>query len=243
MVRTLGLPAALGLIAVAMLGACARPTGDFGRAESYPWEDSVPIGVTAISGFNLTDQERDMRNRVWRYLESPQPYERLAGASDNGRAKIEVARYYAWLRKQPFGSSPARFTRLAQDIDTDLATLPATFASICAVNEIDRRRGVAFNGVSGLDSAVARDAAGRQVENRAIVRDFVAAFDRRYESYAYALNHLLVETPHEEAIAANEALTRMATYADAAEGGEFCNGPTASSRTPDPSIRSRFEAS
>ena len=60
--------------------ACSttRPVGDFGRAEESVLHDTVMPAVgelkteyidkRPVSTFNQTDQEREMHDRVWRYL-------------------------------------------------------------------------------------------------------------------------------------------------------------------------------
>ena len=52
----------------------------------------------------------------------------------------------------------------------------------------------------------------------------VAAVGNRYDSYSYALDHLLVETPHREAIGVNGALSDLAVWVEAAQRGDFCSG-------------------
>lgn len=231
-----------------MLGACARPVGDLGRYEKQPWNDLPPVTGTPAAKFNLTDQEREMRDRISRYLEAPQPYDLIDEVKTamkrldrSTKADDRTDRYYLWLHKQTYVSSRARFGRLGADIEADIETMPVTFASICAVQEIDRRRGVAFNSVVGLGDDVGQEAAARRAENDALIESFAEALSDRYDSYSYALDHLLVETPHEDAVAANEALTRLAMLADAADRRDFCDRLLAVSRIPEPSIRSRYD--
>jgi hypothetical protein len=63
------------LILLLTLAGCARPTGDFGRAEHNVLHDEVmpAIGKARAKGsdFNLADQEVEMRDRIWRYLVAP----------------------------------------------------------------------------------------------------------------------------------------------------------------------------
>jgi hypothetical protein len=118
--------------------------------------------------------------------------------------------------------------------------LPATFASICEVVELDRRRGVAFNSMAGLSDEVAANAAKRQAENRATIDWFVRSLRYRFSSYSYALDNLLVETPHEEAVSANARLNEMAVYTEAAERADFCDLPAGRGGTETRPITSRY---
>ena len=72
--------AALALVALAVT-ACGRPTGDFGRAEpSFLHDTLLPAAgkLTAeyvrkepVSGFPLTDDEIELRNRAWAFVRAP----------------------------------------------------------------------------------------------------------------------------------------------------------------------------
>jgi hypothetical protein len=51
---------------------------------------------------------------------------------------------------------------------------------------------------------------------------FTGAIRYRYEAYNYALDHLLVETPHVEAIEADNHIAELQLYVEQAERGDFC---------------------
>ncbi len=148
--------------------------------------------------------------------------------------------YYAWLHSTRFQSSRVRYSRIGEDAVADIGMMPSAFASICAVIEIDRQRGIASNSIAGLEDEVSINAAARHEENRAVIGWFVRAVGNRYESYNYALDHLLVETPHEEAIGVNGALSELAIYVEAAERGDFCSGGVSSHGRGEVAIRSRM---
>ena len=75
--------------------------------------------------------------------------------------------------------------------------------------------------VEHLEDAVAINAAKRHDENLAVIGWFARSVSYRYESYSYALDHLLVETPHEEAIGVNTRLSELAVWVEAALRGDF----------------------
>jgi hypothetical protein len=231
------------VVTLALCG-CARPAGDFGRAGPDPLHDTVMpfagklrAGVAGepVSDFNLSDEEREMRDRIWRYLVAPHAFDwfeasivelqrtRLLPVS--GKSLIRADRYYDWLHRQSFASSRTRYNRIADDVTVDIEMMPSAFAAICAVLEGDRRRGVAASGIAGLDERAKANAAARQAENETQISWFAAAVANRFDSYSYALDHLLVETPHEQAVRVNGLLSTLDGYVEAAQRGDFCTDP------------------
>jgi hypothetical protein len=226
--------------------------GDLGRAEPNVLHDEVmpAIGNALSSGsdFNLADQEIEMRDRVWRYLVAPHAYDWFGDVTVEfqrthivpiGNRPLKTRRYYDWLHGTRFASSRVRYTRIEEDVVADLGMMPAAFASVCAVLEIDRQRGIASNQLTGLEDRVAVDAMKRQAENQAVIGWFARSVIYRYESYSYALDHLLVETPHEEAIAVNARLSELAVWVDATRRGDFCGDIGARRRQGETAIRAR----
>lgn len=232
----LPLLAAIPIILALTLTACARPVGDLGRAERNVLNDELmpALGnrISKGSTFNLADQEIEMRDRVWRYLVAPHAYDWFGDiAVEFQRTRIapisskpmSTSKYYGWLKNERFASSRVRYTRLAEDAIADLGMMPSAFALICAVIDLDRQRGIASNQLVDLEDTVAANAALRHAENRAVIDWFTRSVRNRSDSYSYALDRLLVETPHEEAIGANGQLSDLAIYVEAAERGDFCS--------------------
>jgi hypothetical protein len=235
------------------LAACARPVGDFGRAQSSVLHDDImpAIGNARAQGstFNMADQEVEMRDRIWRYLVAPHAYDWFGDiAVEYQRTRIlpmsnkplKSRRYYDWLHSERFASSRVRYSRVGEDAIADIGMVPPTFAAICAVIELDRQRGVAWNSIDGLEEQVGIDAAKRHAENRDAIDWFVRSLRYRYESYNYALEHLLVETPHEEAVELNATLNVLAVLVEAAERGDFCSDPDAGGKHGRDAITSRY---
>ena len=231
--------------------------GDFGRAEPDLIHDGAASAIRAWrdlkepgSVFNLTDEEQEMRDGVWRYLVAPQAYDWFGGAvAELTRIGFQPAkfkapshdRYYLWLHGTSFASSKVRYSRLGDDIQADLGTLPAAFASICAVEGIDRQRAIAAHGINGLEDKMRDGAAAQQAENRAVIGWFSAALAARYDAYSYALDHLLVETPHDGAIAVDGELSDLQVFLEAAESDEYCTAATdQSAHRSQSSIGSRY---
>ncbi|WP_404405539.1 hypothetical protein [Pelagibacterium halotolerans] len=222
------------------LAACARPVGDFGRARPSVLHDDIMPEIgdglasargEPVSDFNLTDQEREMHNRVWRFLVAPHTRDwfydtavelqrtRISGATDT---QFSADRYYHDLRTTEYASSAVRYRTVANDITLDIATLPATFQSICAVIEIDRQRAIAVANVTLAAPDARAEVAARKWENDQRIAWFTRALDYRFDSYSTALERLLVETPDPEARTVDTLLAQMEIFVRRAQAGDFC---------------------
>ena len=217
----------------------AHEIGDFGRAKPGVLNDQIipeldrwgrRAAGQPVSSFNVTDQEREMHDRVYRFLIARHvkdwafDYEQVVMVASlfSTRAGRDDL-YYHWLSREPYASSRVRFNTMADDAGADLLTLPTTFKSICAVIEVDRQRAVAAAELRDLEAEMVTEMRTRRAENELYVARFVRALRYRYDSYGYALDHFLVETPHTEAVRVDERLSAMAIWIDHAERGEFCN--------------------
>lgn len=250
-----------GLVVLASLAtACvSRPVGDFGRAQPGVMHDQVMPYIGSkiaanrqepVSNLNQTDQEREMHDRTWRFLVAAHSRDwmfdttvelqrtRIGPAKDH---KYTPERYYNWLRTTQYQSSPIRYATVGRHVLADIDTLPSTFLSICAVQEVDRQRRVALAELPGMEQSVAANVAARRTENQWHVDWFVRALNYRYQSYLYALDHLLVETPHEQSMAVDENLRRMRPFVDRANRGDFCSGGAGGSGSGGVTIPSRFQ--
>ncbi|WP_421952421.1 hypothetical protein [Pelagibacterium sp.] len=223
-----------------LLSGCARPTGDFGRAAPSVLHDRIMPTVGAaraaadgepVSDFNQTDQEREMHDRVWRFLIAPHAYDwfydtavelQRTRIASNLDTQFIADRYYSTLRSTQYQSSRVRYRKVADDIDIDIATIPTTFAAICRVIEVDRQRAIAVSNVTLAAPDAAAQVAARKWENERTIDWFTRALTYRYQSYSVALERLLVETPHEEARVVDAQLARMRPYVARAQAGDFC---------------------
>jgi len=216
----------------------AQQLGDFGRMERNFLNDEVlPLvdknrrGMNGrpLDGFNLTDEEVEMRDRVWRFLVAPHakdwawPYSaEIRPAKAGGDAGKQVGKYYRWLTGERYASSRVRYNTIAEHVGADVATLPTTFHAICAVIQVDRQRGVAIAEIAGLEPEMLARVNTRDRENATFIQRFVLALSFRYESYQYALDHFLVETPHHEALQVDTALTELVIWVERARAHDFC---------------------
>jgi len=244
---------------IATLAGCARPVGDFGRAAPSVLHDEVMPAIgraraaadgEPVSGFNLTDQEREMHDRVWRFLIAPHAKDwfydtavelqrtRMTGATD---LRFDPDRYYLHLRAQTYASSRVRYQTVASDIGHDLATIPSTFIAICKVIEVDRQRAIAVDNVSLGAPDGRHQVAARTWENDNKISWFVRALGYRFDAYSTALDRLLVETPHEEARIVDARLAEMDAYVRRARARDFCGGSGTGFVSKDGGLPSRLE--
>jgi len=236
----LRLAAALGLLL--LTAACVtRPTGDFGRArESLLHDQLMPaagalkteyIDKRPVSNFNQTDEEREMHDRVWRYLTAAHAKDWSFNVSvEFQRTRIGTTdehfkpdRYYKLLASEAYASSRVRYATLADHISIDIDMMHPTFAAICKVIDIDRQRAVAAREIAGLEPGMRQEQADRRAENDEKIAWFVRAIRYRYTAYSYALEHLLVETPHQDAVRVDGLLSQLLTGVEKGERGDFCS--------------------
>jgi hypothetical protein len=137
--------------------------------------------------------------------------------------RYRTDRYYTWLKRTDYQSSRTRYSTVGANITTDIDTLPTTFAAICAVIAVDRQRAAAMAALrADLPASAPGDVTARKYENDAYITWFVRALNYRYESYDFALDSLVVETPHEQSLAVDDALQRMSAYVIRANRYDFC---------------------
>lgn len=224
------------------LAGCARPVGDLGRAAPSVMHDEImpALGKVRASGagepvsnFNMTDQEREMHDRVWRFLVAPHARDwfydtavelqrtRLSRETD---LQFTPDRYYQHLRSTNYASSRVRYQTVASDISADIATIPATFIAICNVIEGDRQRAIAVDNVRLGAPDGTYQVGARTWENDRTINWFVRALGYRHQAYSTALDRLLVETPHEEGRVVDALLAEMEGYVHRARAGDFCGG-------------------
>ena len=233
LVRALGLALLLCAAPVS-----AHEIGDFGRVKPGVLNDEIipetdrlmrRLGNQPVSNLDITDEEREMHDRVYRFLIARHyvnwafDYEQIitmAGAFSSRPGKVDL--YYRWLTGQRYASSRVRYNTIADDIGADLLTLPTTFKAICAVIEVDRQRAVAAAEIGDIEAGTIKQVHLRKAENDLYIGRFIAALGYRYGSYSFALDHFLVETPHGEAIEVDERLSRLAAWVERAEAQDFC---------------------
>jgi hypothetical protein len=219
---------ALFLAAFALAG-CVE-TGDFGRPRPSLWNDIVlpATGSLAaqarrepVSHYAYTDDEDELRDRAWRFTMPAQ--ERFWFESviiELVRTRIlpvtvaphDKASYYRALMHETFRSPASRYHRIAEDVGAD-ARLIGPFATVAkrvlAADRV-RLRSLAF--VQDLAEDDAYQAAARVAENRCVIAWVRRETAQRVESYRYALEHLLIEAPQNEAVTVERVLRKFTVH-------------------------------
>ena len=211
------------------LAGCAE-TGDFGRPKPSLWNDVVlpATGSLAaqarsepVSGYIQTDDENELRHRAWRYMMPA--HERsgfdavIANLVRTRVLPLEVqpadrTAYHRALLGGPLRSPASRYRRLSEDAFAD-AKLIAPFALIASrviAADAVRLRSIAH--VRDLDEGQIYHAAARVAENRCLIAWVRHETLVRLESYRYALEHLFIEAPQNEGIAAEHLLAKLAAH-------------------------------
>lgn len=233
----------------------AQQLGDFGRLEPgvvndelLPLVDPNRKGTNGrpLGGMNVTDEEIEMRDRVWRFLAAPYVKDwawaysaEIRPAKAGGGTDKQVGKYYRWLSEQRYASSHVRYNTISQHAGQDIATLPATFEAICTVIEIDRQRGVALEEIDGLDKQVQAKVGQRDRDNGEFIGRFILALNFRHNSYDYALDQLLVETPSSAAVEVDAVLWALGTWVHRANAHDFCADGATSGEDPKAALPSR----
>lgn len=205
-----------------LLTACAQE-GDFGRPAASAWNQSIDAtGAIAArargepsSPFPLTDDERTLRDRAWRFLMPSSPHVAFLDILANlTRSRIlppsgrlrEPDAYFDGLVSESSRSPYSRYRRLSEDASADGRLIPSFVASAELVLAADTLRLRSLPFANSLNDDDIRDAAMRVAENRCLVAWVRLETELRVERYRYALEHLVAEMPGREALPAERAI-------------------------------------
>ena len=215
-------------IAVALtlgLGGCVH--GDFERPRPSVFNDEfLPlVGRVAAdqrdepsSDFRYTDHERELRNRAWSML-MPQLQEQyfqrwLAEMRRTRMISVEntvpdTENYVKRLLSRDYRSSGARFARLEMDIRNDRVRFPPFITVANTVAEFDRVRERSMMRTPDLTAEEREEAIGRIEENKRLIWTVHKSMRERAGTYRYALERLVIETPDDAAIDAEQELLAL----------------------------------
>jgi hypothetical protein len=221
--------ATLGFLALA---ACTS-TGDFGRLQQplvtddiHAWigEEAARSVGAPVSGNNLTDDERTLRDLAFPLIEPP--YDRLrwdAIVFEYGSNKffdrrywpMDQTSYYRHLQDALLRSSTTRYNQLIDDIRNDLVRVQPFFIAAHRVFDLDRRRAASMQLVADLSPPERLSALARIGENNLTIAWVEHSLNERCASYRFALEHLAVAEPEPVAATADRLLTALRQAIDA----------------------------
>jgi hypothetical protein len=166
----------------------------------------------------LTDDERVLRERAYRYLSPFWPERTLGGIlAELRRSRILPASavlgapdaYFAGLMRERWRSSRAPYRQLIDDIAADTGLLDPFFATARRVARLDGIRLAGLAALVEVGAATRRDVEARVAENEDLVRFVRAALAARIAAYRTALHQLLLEIPEVDGVGAERALARL----------------------------------
>jgi hypothetical protein len=193
------------------LSGCAG--GDFGRTrrdfvtdDMHRWigvEATGSVGIKA-SEFQLTEQERTMRDLAYPLIEPPHArpawksvfgdYQPIA-APWRQQPPFDRSAYGKLLIDEPHRSHASRYAVLIEDVRNDLTRYEPFQFTAARVLELDRKRGASLKYISDLSPRERADAEARMEENALIVRWVQECLRRRVSSYRWALERLVIMAP------------------------------------------------
>jgi len=204
--------APLGLLALALaLGGCA--SGDFGRTRAdmrsddmHRWvgeEATASVGI-APSQFQLTDDERQLRDYAYPLIEAPHSRPEWKGvfgdytplpAPWRREARFDRTAYGRLLIDEPHRSHSSRYAQLMEDVRDDLTRIEPFFQTATRVLDMDSKRNQARAIVSDLSPRENDDAKARMAENAMVVKWVQHCLRQRAASYRWALERLVIQAP------------------------------------------------
>ena len=155
------------LAALPLLAGCAG--GDFGeisptfvRDDMHDWLslDAIAGRPTLPSSFELTDDERQLRDLSYPLIEQPfnrQQWYSVAGEygviGADHRGAFDRSDYASHLMSSRVRSPLARYARLNDDIRNDVTRLPQFFETAARVLDIDQKRQKSSDGARKTGAA------------------------------------------------------------------------------------------
>lgn len=176
------------------------------------------IGKRA-SNFQLTDNERMLRDLAYPFIEPPHSrpawktvFGNYAPMSAPWRQNVHFDRtaYGRRLIDEPHRSHASRYAQLMEDVRDDLTRIDPFFATAAVVADLDGKRGVSLRLVSTLSPAEHGDAIARMKENRLIVEWVQQCLHQRVAAYRWALERLVIHAPDDIAADADRLITQLA---------------------------------
>jgi hypothetical protein len=176
------------------------------------------VGLAA-SQFQLTDNERQLRDLAYPLIEPP--HSRPAWKSVFGdyrplpspwRQNVVFDRtaYGRILIDEPHRSHASRYQQLIEDVRDDITRFEPFFATAVRVIELDRKRSASLRLVSELSPREHADALARMEENTLIVQWVQQCLERRISSYRWALERLVIQAPDNIAADADRLIGELA---------------------------------
>lgn len=213
----------VALAALALLAGCTA-NGDFGevrpslvRDDMHDWlgRDAIAGTNASPSNFQLTDDERQLRDLAYPLIE--QPYDRQQfysvageyGVIGSTRTGYNRTDYASHLFGSRYRSPAARYAQITDDVRNDITRLPEFFETAGRVLDIDQKRQKSLRYISDLSPGERENALRRIRENASLVSLVRAKVAQRISGYRFALERLVVMTPSPLAVDVERSLNQL----------------------------------
>jgi hypothetical protein len=168
-----------------------------------------------VSPYGYTDDERELRDRAWRFLVPAHDFAWFERAlADLAGKRIlppgirggDPTVYHRALLSEGAISPASRYRRLSEDAAADARLLPKLVDVASRVFTADGVRLKTLRYAGSVSPADIANAEMRVAENRCLVSWIAFGLDQRLAEYRYALEHLVIETPQAQAVPAERSL-------------------------------------
>jgi hypothetical protein len=214
---------AAGLLS--LLSGCGTPNGDFGEVRpllsSDTTHDWLGPAATARAGvapslFELTDDERQLRDLAFPLIEPPYDRQRwdsvlreYGAVGDYRRGAFDRTAYAARLLSERYRSPASRYAQLTDDIRNDITRMPQFFETASRVVDVDNKRRKSLAFISELSPYERANAMRRIRENALVIAWVRDSLTQRATSYRFALERLVIMTPSGEAAQVELTLNQL----------------------------------
>jgi hypothetical protein len=207
---------------LALLTACA-PNRDFGEVRPMLVSDNMHdwLGFNAgrptlPSSFELTDDERQLRDLAFPLIEPPYNRQQWYSVAReygvigrNRRGPFDRTRYAAHLFEAGHRSPAVLYARITDDIRDDITRLPQFFETAARVIDIDQKRQKSLAYIPDLSPAERANAMLRVRENASVISLVNEKLSQRVSSYRFALERMVVMTPSAQAAEVERVLNQL----------------------------------
>lgn len=207
------------MAALALLAGCAA-SRDFGevrpmlvRDDIHDWLGPAAAAPNPPSSFELTDDERQLRDLAFPLIEPPyerqRPYAVALEYGAAGTAGMTRTSYANYLLSERYRSPSARYAQITEDIRNDVTRLPGFFEIASRVLDIDNKRKKSLAYVRDLSAGERDQALRRTRENASLISLVRVRLGQRVSAYRFALERLVIMTPSPQAVEVEQALNQL----------------------------------
>ncbi len=210
------------IVAMAVLALLAGCTAnrDFGevrpmlvRDDIHDWLGPAAAAPNPPSSFELTDDERQLRDLAFPLIEPPydrqRPYAVALEYGAAGTAGMTRTSYADYLLSSRYRSPSARYAQITEDIRNDVTRLPGFFETASRVLDIDNKRKKSMAYIRDLSEGERDQALRRTRENAALVSLVRARLEQRVSAYRFAMERLVIMTPSPQAVEVEQSLNQL----------------------------------